>query len=100
MGRSGLFDRSSPSQDCFSRILCFNFTSFHRAMHSSFHQPENAPFDTMNRCRDDKSGLRTWAQLPHVFDFFLIAVLAVLVAHPCWALGNSADESTSSGATK
>jgi hypothetical protein len=29
-----------------------------------------------------------------------LAVLAFLVAHPCWAVGNSADDSTSSGATK
>ena len=54
----------------------------------------------MNLYRDDKSGFRTWAQLPHVFDFFLIAVLAVLVARPCRAVGNNADDSTFWGATK
>ena len=54
----------------------------------------------MKLYRDDKSGRRTWAQLAHVFDFSLMAVLAVLAAHPCWAAGNRTDDSTSSGTTK
>ncbi|MFO1500422.1 MAG: hypothetical protein U1G07_18915 [Verrucomicrobiota bacterium] len=54
----------------------------------------------MNLHRVDKGGLRTWAQLTHVFDFFLIAVLADMVGHPCWAVGNNADDSTSSGGAK